>query len=394
MRIGFVYDAAYPYVAGGAERRYHELAKRLARRHEVHYVTWRHWNGPADIVEDGVHLHGIGDARSFYGNDGKRTVSEAVSFSLRLIPYLARQRWDVIDCSATPYLPLYATAAASLTSRTPFVATWHEFWGARWSEYLPHRPVIARIASRIEASSRRFGGSIVAVSPFTARQMDLDTAGTRVHVVPNGVDLGEIDAIEPWPDGPELVYVGRLIDDKRVDLLIEAVHELRGPFPDLRCAIVGDGPERGALERLVGRLDLSERVSLLGRLEGADPIATVKSARLFVQPSLREGFGMTVLEAQAAGTVPVVVRSPWSAATDLVEHGVNGLIADPTVASLASAIAAALSDEQRRRRMSDAARRSAAMFDWDAITDTMEQVYAAHATANSLAGRGESLECS
>ena len=103
---------------------------------------------------------------------------------------------------------------------------------------------------------------------------------------------------------------------------------------------------------------------------------------------------MTVLEAQAAGTVPVVVRSPWSAATDLVEEGVNGLIAEPTVASLASVIAVALSDEQRRRRMSEAARRSAAMFDWDVITHTMEQVYAAHGTAHALAGHGESLECS
>ena len=60
LRIGLVYDALYPYVTGGAEKRYHELATRLAERNEVHYLTWQFWDGPEQVVQDGVTLHGVG----------------------------------------------------------------------------------------------------------------------------------------------------------------------------------------------------------------------------------------------------------------------------------------------------------------------------------------------
>ena len=98
MRIAFVYDALYPYVRGGAERRYFELGKRLSARHEVHYISWRHWSAPDPAFEQGMHLHSVGAPRALYGGDGKRTLNEAVSFSTRLLPVLLRHRFDVIDC--------------------------------------------------------------------------------------------------------------------------------------------------------------------------------------------------------------------------------------------------------------------------------------------------------
>lgn len=375
MRIGFVYDAAYPYINGGAERRYHELAKRLAQRHEVHYVTWRYWNGPDEVVEDGVRLHGVGRPPRLYGADGKRTVGEALAFSARLLPVLLRQRWDVIDCSATPYLPLYSASLASKWTRTSLVATWHEFWGERWHDYLPHRRSVASAASRIEGGSRRLGDRVVAVSRFTAGRMGLADDSERLRIVGNGVSLAEIAAVDAAPQRIDLVYVGRLIDEKRVDVLLDAMHLLAGRLPRLRCAIVGDGPERPALERRAHELGLSRRVQFLGYLEGREAIGVMKSARSLVLPSIREGFGMTVLEAQACGAVPIVVRSPWSAATDLIDPGVNGLVCDATSSSLADAVWDFMADRVRQRAMSMAAQRSASTFDWDALADRMEEIY-------------------
>ena len=159
LKLAFVYDALFPYVKGGAERRYHELARRLAAEHEVHCVTWQWWEGSATTTIDGITLHGVGTPPKLYGADGKRTVREAVAFARRLAPALLGRRLDVIDCSATPYLPLYAAAAAARLSGTPLVATWHEVWGEHWREYLPDRPAVARVAVSLEARAVRRGAA-------------------------------------------------------------------------------------------------------------------------------------------------------------------------------------------------------------------------------------------
>ncbi len=375
LRIGLVYDALYPYVTGGAEKRYRELASRLAERHEVHYLTWQFWDGPSQVVEDGITLHGVGRAPSLYGADGKRTVREAAAFSARLLPALLRQRLDVVDCSATPYLPLYSAWVATRVTRTPLVATWHEFWGDHWLDYLPRRPIVARIARALEAGSRRLGDVRIPVSPFTAKRMGLAEDHGQDTIVGNGVELEAIRRARRDPQATDLVFVGRLIDEKRVDLLLEAMHALASDHPDLRCTVIGDGPERSALEGRAIRLGLGERVTFAGRVDGSRVYRLMKAARILVMPSVREGFGITVAEAQACGTVPIVVRSPMSAAPALVQDGVDGLLCDPTPASLAGAITALLSDPSRLAAMSRRARRVAQRHDWDLLADRMEHVY-------------------
>src|SRR5262245_61255928 len=220
LRIAFVYDALFPYVKGGAERRYHELARRLSPRHDVHMVSWTWWDGQPDPSLDGLTLHGVGRPPDLYGTDGKRTIREAASFSVRALPVLLRGKWDVIDCSATPYLPLISTALASRLTGTRLTATWHEFWGEHWREYLPERRMVAGVAMAIESACRRLGGEVVAVSDFTAQALEMPPG--RVRVVPNGVTLHEIDAAPLPARAADVVYVGRLIDEKHVDLLLQA----------------------------------------------------------------------------------------------------------------------------------------------------------------------------
>ncbi|MEO8509996.1 MAG: glycosyltransferase family 4 protein [Chloroflexota bacterium] len=382
MRICFVYDALFPYVKGGAERRYHELAKRLALEHEVHHVSWQWWEGASTTVIDGVTLHGVGAPPKLYGEDGKRTVREAVAFATRISPFLLRHRFDVIDCSATPYVPLYAAASAARITGTPLVATWHEFWGEHWREYLPDRPAIARVAQALEARARPLGSAAVAVSAFTQRRMGIE-ASPRSWIVPNGVDIS-IGARSPAADRGEtwdLAFIGRLIDEKRVDRVLDAVHELSDDMPALRCAIVGDGPARAALEARAEALGVTDRVRFLGAVSEAEAHAVLDDAPVLVMPSEREGFGISVIEAQLAGAVPVVVRGPHSAAPDLVRDGVDGLLADPDPASLAGAVRRLLTDDAERRTMRAAALEAARRFAWDDIAGQMLGVYRAVAAA-------------
>ena len=375
MRIAFVYDALYPYVRGGAERRYHELARRLSAHHDVHYVSWRHWPGPSEAIENGVRLHAVGAPLQLYGADGKRTVHEAAAFSARLIPVLLRQRFDVVDCSATPYLPLYSTWLATRITRTPLVATWHEFWGDHWYEYLPHRRPVAHLARQLEAGARRLGDHLVAVSPFTARRMGLAANDPRLRIVGNGLPLGEIARIAPAAEKIDVLFVGRLIDEKRVDLLLDALARLAPSVPELRCGIVGDGPDRARLEEEAARLGLGSRVTFFGHVPDGTAFGIMKAAKLLVQPSMREGFGMTVAEAQACGAVPIVVRGASTAAPDLVRDGEDGLVVDPAADAIAAAIATLLRDSARTAAMAVAGQRSAAARGWDLLADAMEAIY-------------------
>jgi L-malate glycosyltransferase len=388
MKIAFVYDALYPYISGGAEKRYYELATRLRERHDVHQVSWRHWGVAPDVSLDGITLHGVGRPGRFYGEDGKRTVGEALSFTARLLPELLREHYDVIDCSATPYLPVYATWLATRLTRTPLVVTWHEFWGEYWESYLAHRPWVARAARRLEAGCARLGDAAVSVSPFTARRLaELKPGAPPARVVSNGISLSQIQATPAVTESSDVVFAGRLIEDKQVHLLLEAVALLSDRLPDLCACIVGDGPQRGELEALAARIGIADRVRFTGMVGEATLIGHLKASRVLAFPSVREGFGMTVLEAQACGAVPVVVDSPHSAAADLVRDGVDGIVCASSAASLATALVTLLADDGLRTRMRAAAQQAAAARDWDTIALQMEAIYGEVMERRSMAGR-------
>jgi glycosyltransferase involved in cell wall biosynthesis len=375
MKIAFVYDGLYPYLKGGIERRNYELATRLSARHDVHYITWRHWGAARAARHGGFTVHGVGDPRPFYGDDGKRTVGEAAAFAFRLVPALRQRRYDIIDCSATPYLPLYTCWFVARSTRTPLVATWHEFWGDHWKAYLADRPAVAQAGQLAEAGCRPLGDIRVAVSSFTAERLAAGPHGVDARVVGNGVDIGAIRRIRASAHKPDVVFVGRLIDDKKVDVLLRAIHRLQGELPDLRCTIIGDGPEREPLERLAASLSLGSNVRFAGPMEDARTFALLKSAKVLALPSIREGFGITVIEALASGSVPVVARGPHTAAPTLVRDGIDGLVCDPTPESLAASLATLLRNPDRLARMKSEAKQSAAQWDWDRLAIQMEELY-------------------
>ena len=82
-RIIFVYDAIFPYVKGGAERRYYEIGRRLAAKgHDVHLYGMKYWDGPNVMESDGLTLHGICNARPLYTKSGRRRIGQAIIFGL------------------------------------------------------------------------------------------------------------------------------------------------------------------------------------------------------------------------------------------------------------------------------------------------------------------------
>jgi glycosyltransferase involved in cell wall biosynthesis len=200
-----------------------------------------------------------------------------------------------------------------------------------------------------------------------------------VELVPCGI---EVDRVVAAAEGgqeaaPPLVFAGRLLEHKRLDVLLAALPRIAaavgGRAPLL--TIFGEGPDRPRLEALANELGVANRVRFRGHVATSEEVwRELGRARIAVQPSAREGFGLFPLEAMAAGLPVVHCESSESAVAELVRDGVEGIAAPADAAGLAAALNALLNDEPRRARLAAAARARAAEYDYDAIAEQFERV--------------------
>ncbi len=370
LKIAFVYDAVYPWIKGGAEKRIYEIGRRLAEKgHEVHWYGVGWWfNGDQRRVidHDGIFLHGVCKPLQLYVN-GRRNISAAINFAWKVFPELVRQKFDIVDCQEFPYFPCFSAKLHSILKKSKLTITWHEIWGKYWFGYLGKKGLFGYIVERLTA---RLAKNNVAVSEQTKR--DLEKLGVNgVEVIPNGIDFERIQEVKPSGEESDVVFAGRLIRDKNVDILIKAMRLLRDEIPDIKCVIIGDGPERARLEKLTEDVGLKRNVYFKGFLsEHNDVLALMKSSKVFVLPSTREGFGIVALEANACGLPVITVKHEMNATKDLIRIGKNGFICDLNEAEIAKCVISALNFD-----MDSYCMEFAKNYDWNSITRKCEKLY-------------------
>ncbi len=366
MKIAYVYDAVYPWVKGGAEKRIYELSRRLAKRgHEVHCYGMNWWMGDDEILKDNVHLHGICPPMPLYSN-GKRSISQAAFFAGKLLSL--RTDCDVMDCQNFPYLSCFSAKLLSGLRGQKLFITWHEVWGDYWHSYLGEK---GRAGQAVEWAAARLTDHNVAISVRTQREL-LSLGAGEVQVVPNGIDWQEINRVHASATQSDIIYVGRLVEHKNIDLLIKALEIVKADIPDVKALIVGNGPEMERLQSLVSERELEKNVDFRGFLENYnEALALMKSSRIFAAPSSREGFGMAALEANACGLPVVTIEHKMNAVMDLVTRE-TGAVCQPTEQDLAEAICRMLSRKEKMRgRCIEEARK----YDWERACDRLETVY-------------------
>ena len=171
----------------------------------------------------------------------------------------------------------------------------------------------------------------------------------RLHVVHCGIDPARYARPEGRAPGAHLVFVGRLAAVKGVPVLLDALAEV-ADMPGLHLTLVGDGPERKALEAQVVRLGLGSVVTFAGYLDSAGVAGLLKSADALVLPSFAEGLPVVLMEAMAAGLA--VVTTQIAGIPELVQDGVTGRLVPPgNRAALAQALREVLTDPDRAAAM-------------------------------------------
>lgn len=288
----------------------------------------------------------------------------------KLVGLTRREQPDLIHAH-TRVTQVLAWALSTLTG-VPYVTTCHGLYRFR-------------IGRRF---FRCWGDRVMAVSgPSMDRLINQYRLSPphKVVLIRNGVEVNHFS--KPVPEearrffkekvglkgSPIVGAIARLSPVKGLDALLKALPGLLPSFPRLQVLLVGEGPARPDLIRLAYSLGIEEHVVITHPVE--DTRVPLSAMDLFVAPSLREGFGLALVEAMTAG-VPVVATNAGGPA-EIIEDGVSGLLIPPgDPAPLGKAVASLLSDPAKRRTIAAAGReRAKKEFDMDRVVRQVEEVY-------------------
>jgi glycogen synthase len=269
---------------------------------------------------------------------------------------------------------LPAAWIAAVRHRCPFVVTLHSSLRHTVRGVSVRNRVLRSLGAPVERRAVAAADAVITLTSSAARRLRAKgVPADRVHVIPSGYDPGlfEMREPDPFPDvpRPRIAYVGRLAVQKNVSVLIEALARHRVPASLL---VVGDGPQRAALERRAR--GIRNHVRFTGFVPHARIPAVLRHADVLVLPSAYEELGSVLVEAMAVG-LPVVA-SAVGGIPDLVRAGYNGLLVEPgNPDALARAIGGLFADPGTAARLAAAGRRTAQDYAWPALAERVVDVY-------------------
>ncbi|KGN29228.1 glycosyl transferase family 1 [Knoellia flava TL1] len=343
--------------AGGAEKYLVTVARGLAAKgHHVIFRTAGYPGGLPDEVVDGIHYIRRGGRFDIYARS--------------VVAHLVR-RYDVdvvIDVqNGVPYL-------SPLTSRRPVVNLVHhvhkEQWPVLFGPRLSHAGwwLESRLAPVVYRRT-----PYVAVSDSTRRELvGLGIDAERIEVIHNGTDAVPLDDT-PRSLNPSVVVLGRLVPQKRVEIAMRAVAEFAHEHPDITLDVVGSGWSLPHLEQEARDLGIEKHVTFHGHVSEAEKHDLLARAWVHVMPSLKEGWGLVVVEAGVHGT-PTVAFAEAGGPTDSIVHDRTGLLVDGGQEEFTAAMRSLLDDDELRARMSAEVATWVRQFHWDETVDRWEQL--------------------
>ncbi|MEM0505890.1 MAG: glycosyltransferase family 4 protein [Thermosphaera sp.] len=379
MRIAIVTEGFRPYI-GGVEARYTKFAEGLARNHEVDVYTVLQNGIPVSSAavtseeKDGrlsiYRLH-LGD--KYFLKDGTRSARDVVKFAKEVTKRLINEEYDAIILSEWPLLHiLYLHSNLKLGDRRKLVIDWHEVWDSYYLRYglkgfLGY--VLERQIARLKEPTH------IAVSQFTRNRLRKISKNLReIPVITNGIELHEFhENTEREREYGKILFFGRFVPHKGIDKLVGAFAILKKYDRDVKLYIIGDGPLREHVKRLSKMVD---GVHVLMSLERRELIKHIKTSWVVVIPSEREGQGISYLEAMAAGTPVVTIKSPLNAFSNMVRNGVEAIVAEPTHNSIAESIHRLMKDHCLWSSLSQNGRKVAQQFTWSSSLKRLEKVLA------------------
>ena len=324
MRI-LLMNSEYPPVGGGAGNASANIARELAALgQDVCVLTTAFGSLPKDEMIDGVRIVRV---RSFRHRADRSGAFEQSVFvlvaSFGLLGLLRQWKPDVI-------LAFFGVPAGVVALKTrllfkiPYVVSLRggDVPGFRPYDFGTYHRIIAPLLRKVWKNAVAIVANSAGLRALAMKFEDR----YPISIIPNGVNVERFTppAARHW-DVPRLLFVGRFVHQKGLDLLLPALGQLTDLPWDLTA--IGDGPERSALEALAARLSIADRIHFVGWQRGAELEGHYRDANLFVLPSRHEGMPNVVLEAMATG-LPCVATDV-SGSRELIRDGETGFLFQP-----------------------------------------------------------------
>jgi glycosyltransferase involved in cell wall biosynthesis len=355
MKIAQVTHRYHPNI-GGIETHVKEISERLARDHEVEVLT-------ADLSPSVQRTEILGGVK--ISRFPSLHPANTIYFSPQMKSYLEKNAFDIIHAHNYHAMP---ALSASRAAKDNLVFTPH-YHGRGSSAFTS---VLLRPYSHFGRQIFRKAERVICVSGYekTIVQRDFAVPDSRISVIPNGIDTNPIQEARPFDPVDHLILsVGRLDRYKNIDLIVKAM-----PFlPDFTLYIIGrSGSAKKDLQRLITRLELTKRVRILDTVSDEDKNRWLKTCSLFVNLSDMEAFGITVLEAIAAGK-PVIVNNAGGLAElamtfreQIIPVNRSDYASEQSFRDLASLMA---------QKAGGTYHQDLTDYDWDTISKRVEGVY-------------------
>jgi glycosyltransferase involved in cell wall biosynthesis len=357
-RIAFLVwrDTTHPE-GGGSELFVERVAAWLATQgHEVSVICAAHDTARRDEIREGVRFRRRGGRLTVYPH------------GLAYLLSRSGRRTDVV-VDVQNGLPFFS----GLVRRRGAVTLVHHVHREQWQIIYPgwrgHLGwwLESRVAPCI------FRGRYVTVS--AASRSDLIRVGVgadRIDIVHNGLDIPHPSHTVGRSAEPTICVLGRLVPHKQVEHALAAVSRIRSSTPRLGVEIVGDGWWRPHLERQAAELGVADIVRFHGQVDDAARGCILDRSWVLLAPSVKEGWGIAIMEAAARG-VPAIAYRGAGGVTESIVDGETGVLVDD-LDGLAKAADELLRDPALRQRLGEAARARAATFDWDETGRRFAQV--------------------
>ena len=348
--------------AGGAEVFTHENAKRWTKMgHEVTLFTSEFNGCKKEEVVDGVKVVRAGGKYSVYMK-AKECYKK----------YFSKENFDVVidEINTVPFFtPKFVNNGERI------VALIHQLAREYWFYETPF-PINIMGYYFFEDRWLKNYNKIPTVTVSESTKMDLINLGfKKVFIVPEGISFNPLKEVPEKEKEPTVIYLGRLKRAKRPDLVIKAFKIVKEKIPNAKLWIVGDGYLRKDLEKIA-----PDEVKFFGHISEEEKIKLLSKAWVMVNPSIREGWGINVIEANACGTLAVAYDIPGL--RDSIINEKTGLLVKENgdVEKLAEAIIRVLESEVLRKVLSVNALEYSKNFSWDKAAQEFEKILKETAT--------------
>ncbi|MAH43274.1 hypothetical protein CL614_06200 [archaeon] len=366
LKVALCTELFYP-ISGGVERRVYEMAERMGK-FGADVTVYSSTNQYKGVLQRNK-VKAVSELT--LANPPNRSLIKSIKYWVGTFRALMRADYDVID--ANGHLAILPCALASLIRRKPMVSTIHDLYLSEWKRmYKGKAYVFGLLMEVLTGIAAKRSKRILTLNTTLKKKISdsFNIDNNRVQVLRSGIDVPWIRKITKGQRKVKnrVIYVGRLVPQKSVNVLIEAFRDVK----NAHLVIIGDGSDRKALEKQAK--ETKAKITFMGWLPKYDDVLKeIKKSELLVLPSTRESFGIVPMEAMICETP--VISTNTEGPRDYINGQNSKIVPIGDSKAIAENINSLFKYRTKLQQMKKQGVKTAETFDWDNIVKNIVKVY-------------------